>query len=66
MSWRVPERGKGESLVRYRDKLNGLIDKFRTYDNDRFSPSVRGRFRDHIRLLEKALRRSWEPGVGSH
>ena len=63
MEWCVPERGRSESKVHYRDRLNATIDRFRTYDNDRFSPSVRCEFRDRIRVLEKAIRALWEPGA---
>ena len=63
MSWRVPERGRGESKQHYRDRLNKRIADFHKYDNDRFSREVRVRMRDHIEKLEKAIRALWEPGA---
>lgn len=62
--WQVPERSRGESKVHYRDRLNADIDRFRTYDCDRFSASVRCKYRDHIRDLGKAVRALLEPGAG--
>ena len=64
-SWRVPGRTRGESKVRYRDRLNADIDRFRIYDSDRFSPMARGEFRERIKQLEKAVRALLEPGAGS-